>query len=309
MQELFEDNGLIEKSLWTERIESLKPSDELSDSADKIAEEVRRLVENAVLERIKDNEPVGIFFSGGLDSSLIAAICKEHKIKFTCYTVGFQDGNMEIPEDVKHAKEVAKRLELNDDEFKVKIFNLDEIEKIMGKTAQILKDIPVNDNINRIVNLGVASVEVAAHSISRKEKFFFSGIGSEEIFAGYDRHKKTPTNGECFNGLLKMYERDLLRDSAVANALGFDFLTPFLDERLVRYSLKIPIQFKINDDGNKIILRKAAQMYLGKYSERPKKAAQYGSSFDKAIAKLATRHGFASKKEYYESLTENAIVD
>lgn len=297
-------DGLVNLDEWIERIKNLYSEEELDDSEQKIAETIKKMVEEAILERVKDKKDIGIFFSGGLDSSLIAAICKKHKIKFTCYTVGFQYGNMEIPEDVKHSKEVAKHLSLTDNEFKVRVFNLDEIKKIMQKTAQIIRSIPINDNINSIVNLGVASVEVAAHSISKKEKFFFSGIGSEEIFAGYERHKNNPSNYECFNGLLKMYERDLLRDSAVANALEFKFLTPFLDKELIKYSLKIPIQFKINDDGNKMILRKAAQMYLGKYSERPKKAAQYGSSFDKAIAKLATIHGFASKKEYYENLTK-----
>lgn len=303
MNELFDNNGLIPLDDWERIINGLYSEDELSDPEEMIADSVKRLVEDAIAERTKGNEPIGIFFSGGLDSSLIAAICKKNNIKLTCYTVGFQDGNMELPEDVKHAKEVAKFLNLTDDEFKAKIFNLDEIEKIMQGTAQILKGIPVNDNINRIVNLGVASVEVAAYSISKKEKFFFSGLGSEELFAGYERHKNTPTNQECFNGLLKMYERDLLRDSTISNASGFSFLTPFLDRELIKYSLRIPIDYKINEKGNKMILRRAAQIYLGKFSERPKKAAQYGSSFDKAIAKLASKHGFASKKEYYESLT------
>ncbi len=304
MQELFDNNGLIEESGWIKIIESLKPLNELSDSEDKIASDVRRLVEEAVKDRIKDNEPVGIFFSGGLDSSLIAAICKKNKIKFTCYTVGFQDGNMEVPEDVKHAKEVAKHIKLDDEEFKVKIFDLKEIEEILKKTAMILKDVPNKDNINQIVNLGVAAVEIAAHSISKKEKYFFSGIGSEEIYAGYDRHKNNPTNQECFNGLLKMYERDLLRDSAVAKKLGFSFLTPFLDKELIKYSLSIPIDYKIKEKGSKMILRKAALPYLKNFSERPKKAAQYGSSFDKAITKLASKEGFKMKKEYYKSLTE-----
>lgn len=304
MQELFDNNGLIEESEWIKIIETLKPLNELSDSEDKIASDVRRLVEKAVKDRIKDNEPAGIFFSGGLDSSLIAAICKKNKIKFTCYTVGFQDGNMEIPEDVKYAKEVAKHLKLDNEEFKVKIFDLKEIEEILKKTAMILKDVPNKDNINQIVNLGVAAVEVAAHSISKKEKYFFSGIGSEEIYAGYDRHKNNPTNQECFNGLLKMYERDLLRDSAVAKKLGFSFLTPFLDKELIKYSLSIPIDYKIKERESKMILRKAALPYLKNFTERPKKAAQYGSSFDKAITKLASKKGFKMKKEYYKSLTE-----
>lgn len=300
--ELFEDNGLVQESEWIRRINELKPTDELLDSESRMTSEVKRFVESAIKERIEGIDEIGIFFSGGLDSSLIAAICKKNGIKFTCYTVGFQDGNMKVPEDVLHAKEVAKFLKLTDEEFKSKIFNLKQAEDIIKKTAIILKDIPDSQNINPVVNLGVGSVEVAAHSISKKEKFFFSGLGSEELFAGYDRHKNNPTNQECFNGLLKMYERDLFRDSAVAKSLGFSFLTPFLDRELISYALRIPIKYKINEQENKIILRFAAVDYLKKYSKRPKKAAQYGSSFDKAIIKLAAKEGFKTKRDYYENL-------
>lgn len=300
--ELFEDNGLIDESDWIKIIESLKPDDELPDSEDKIDSEVLKLVEQAVLERVKGIDHVGILFSGGLDSSLIAAICKKHNINFTCYTVGFQDGNMDEPEDIKHAKKVAEFLNLNEEEFKFKIFNIEGAAEIIKKTAGILKTIPENPDINQNVNMGVASVEVAAYSISNNEKFFFSGLGSEELFAGYERHKITPTNEECYNGLVKMYNRDLLRDSIVAKALGFRFLTPFLDEKLIKYSLAIPIQHKINDQGNKIILRKSARPYLQDFSDRPKKAAQYGSGFDKAISRLAKQKGCKSKLEFIKSI-------
>jgi asparagine synthase (glutamine-hydrolysing) len=304
MEELFaKGEELVSLNEWKDTMTSLNSTEELKDSEDNIAVDVKKLVEQAILGRIQGNESIGICFSGGLDSSFIAAICKKNNIRFTCYTVGFQDGNMEIPEDVLHAREVAKFLNLTDNEFKFKIFNLKEVEEIIKKTAQILKSIPDNDNINQIVNLGVGSVEVAAYSISKHEKFFFSGLGSEEIFAGYDRHKSNPTNEECFKGLLKMHERDLLRDSTVSKSLGFNFLTPFLDKELISYSLKIPVQYKINKDGSKMILRKAAISHLGKFSERPKKAAQYGSSFDKAITKLAAKNGFKTKKEYYQSIT------
>jgi asparagine synthase (glutamine-hydrolysing) len=66
--------------------------------------------------------------------------------------------------------------------------------------------------------------------------------------------------------------------------------------------MKIPVKYKINSQGSKMILRKAAIDYLGKYSERPKRAAQYGSSFDKAIEKLAGLNKFKHKFEYLESI-------
>jgi asparagine synthetase B (glutamine-hydrolysing) len=303
-QEFFIKNDeLISESEWIRIITSFKTDqkDELKDSEtseQKIALEVRKLVDDAIKTRIEGLDEFGICFSGGLDSSYIAAISKKAKANFTCYTVGFQDGQFRNPEDTVYAEQVAKHLKLNAEEFKVKIFSFEDIEKIIKKTSRILQPVQVNT----VVNVGVGAVEVAVHSISKKENVFFSGLGSEEIFAGYERHKINPSNNECFDGLLKMYQRDLIRDSVIPKALKFKFATPFLDEKLLEYSLRIPIKYKINNSGAKMILRKAAEPYLGKYSNRPKKAAQYGSNTDKAIEKLARLGKFKTKKEYLESI-------
>ncbi|MDP4012946.1 MAG: asparagine synthase-related protein, partial [Candidatus Nanoarchaeia archaeon] len=61
---------------------------------------------------------------------------------------------------------------------------------------------------------------------------------------------------------------------------------------------------KINNEMNKIVLREAA-VKLGlpkEFAYRPKKAAQYGSKFDKTIQKLALKKGFEHKQDYLESL-------
>lgn len=298
-QEFFiKDDGLIPEEVWAKRLYSFRPDPELEDDESKISLGVRRLVDDAIKTRIEGLDSFGICFSGGLDSSYIAAIAKKVKANFTCYTIGFQDGQFRDPEDTLYAKQVAKHLRLEDDEFKIKIFGFKEIESIIRKTSKILQPAKANT----VVNVGVGAVEVAAHSISKNEKVFFSGLGSEELFAGYERHKLNPTNDECFDGLLKMYQRDLIRDSTIPKALRFRFSTPFLDEELINYALRIPIIYKINPQGSKMILRKAAEPLLGRYSERPKKAAQYGSNTDKAIEKLARLGRFDTKKEYLESI-------
>ncbi len=309
-QEFFiKNNDIISQDMWESKIRSLQSDTELEDSAGAIALQLRRLVESAVKERLEGVDHAGICFSGGLDSSYIAALCKRFKANFTCYTVGFQDGDFKDPEDIIQARLVAKHLKLRDDEFKEKIFTVKEMEPIIAKTIQILKQgsEQYHTDIVNVVTVGVGAVEVAAHSISRHEKIFFSGLGSEELYAGYERHKLNPTNAECTDGLFKMYARDLLRDTAIPQALGFAFTTPFLDEELMRYSLRIPIQYKINANGSKMILRKAAEPLLGTFSERPKRAAQYGSSFDRALLKLARIHKQDGKSGYIKKILEQNL--
>ena len=79
-QEFFiKNNELIPETGWIERINSFRTNknDELPDSETKISLEVRRLVDNAIRERVEGLDSIGICFSGGLDSSYIAAICKK----------------------------------------------------------------------------------------------------------------------------------------------------------------------------------------------------------------------------------------
>jgi len=303
------DDRLISKNEWQDIINSFKLAPEIDIPEHKIVLEVRRLFEQAVKQRLEGADSVGICFSGGLDSSYIAALCKRYGVNFTCYTVGFRDGNFKDPDDVIEAIRVAEHLKLDDDEFRYNILDIKELEKVFGKAYVILRAAEKLHGVamTDVVNVEVASVEIAAHNLAIKDRadrmaYFFSGLGSEEIFAGYDRHRKNPSNEECKNGLVNMYDRDMLRDSAVPKASGFSFMTPFLDEELVRYSLKIPIRYKVDEDSNKIILRKSAEDILGNFAKRPKKAAQYGSSFDRGLSKIALLHGYKLKKDYLKSL-------
>jgi asparagine synthase (glutamine-hydrolysing) len=155
-----------------------------------------------------------------------------------------------------------------------------------------------------VVKAGVSSVVIAAKSIA-KDDVFFSGLGSEEIFAGYDRHAKSEDiSEECWRGLEGMRARDLVRDASVGKALGITLLTPFLDEEVIVEAMRIPGREKIVGEHKKAVLRQAAEE-LGLPREiawRRKQGAQYGSRFDKALDRLAARHGFRYKKEYLESL-------
>ena len=91
--------------------------------------------------------------------------------------------------------------------------------------------------------------------------------------------------------------------SVMAN--NIELRVPFLDRDLIRYCLNIPVKYKISSDKvrSKIVLRDVSRD-LGldeKYAERQKKAAQYGSKFDKGIHRLAKDKNL-SKQDYLNSL-------
>jgi len=267
----------------------------------KIREELMGLFIGAVEKRLPDRKiRFGILFSGGIDSTLIAYVCKNMlKRDFVCYTaaVDEKETGMSEAEDVIYAKKAAKELGL-----KLKIMKI----KISDCESYIKRIVPLIEDTN-VVKVGVAMPFFVACEEAKKDnvKVIFSGLGSEELFAGYERHKKSMNigsdiNKECVSGLLKMYERDLYRDDTITMANSIELRLPFLDKELIRYSLKIPAKYKLDSENNKIIIRQAAEK-LGvpkEFAWRKKKAAQYGSKFDKAIEKLMEKNKCSSKSEY-----------
>lgn len=288
MQELWlKDNQLIEKEEWVKLIDNLDL--ELIKDKEEAKKRIKELFISAVEKRLV-NEKIGVLFSGGVDSSFIAAVSKN----FICYSVGFQEDTKE-PEDIVEAKKVASKLGF---ELKYKIYNLVEAEEIVKETVQILRKVGKDD----VVNVGVGCVVLAAVKLA-EEKYFLSGLGSEEIFAGYERHSNVEdVNKECLSGLKQMWERDLVRDFTLAKEFGITVGTPFLDKDLIEYAMKLPGEWKLNDGKKKVILREVAEEFLNEFAWRKKKAAQYGSCFDKAISKLARKNGFKMKKDWLDSL-------
>lgn len=273
----------ISESQWKKDIAEIKDSVKKSD---------KKKLKAAIIEAIKKRIPkkrFGIFFSGGIDSTFIASVCKEQKADFICYAVGIENST-----DIEWARRAAKELGLK---LKSKIYSLDAAEQILKKTVNLFKKNP------DVVTIGVGSVEYAAYLLAKKDKIshFFSGLGSEEIFAGYERHAQSgDKHEECWKGLRMMWKRDIERDLSLAKELKYDILVPFLDKEVITQAMGIPITRKINSKYKKIILREIAEdRGMPKdFAWRKKQAAQYGSKFDRAIKRLARKNGFKYKKDY-----------
>jgi asparagine synthetase B (glutamine-hydrolysing) len=272
---------------------SLSP--ETRDLEGVIVKNLSGLFKEAVKKRVKKKK-FGILFSGGVDSTLIALVCKKLGCSFTCYTSYFSYQGVQESEDLVWAKKVAKSLNL-----KLKTLKVD-----LRKTELIVKKLVPFIGADA-VKIGVALPEFAACEAAKKDgcDFVFSGLGSEELYAGYQRHKlSSNVNKECLAGLRMIYERDTYRDYIVADQNHVKIETPFLDNNLVSYSLRIPSRFKLKDGVEKFIIRQVA-MKIGVpkgFALRKKKAAQYGSNSDKALSKLARLNGFKYKKDYLNSL-------
>ena len=297
MELYLKDGKFVGENEWIKIIDGLKENIHTQDK-----KKLKSSILSAVKNRIP-SEKFGIFFSGGIDSSTIAMICRNENADFICYTVGF-DGS----EDIKAAKKAADILGI---ELRIILLDMVKTECILSEIKKILNLGSVSDDkftiVTEVVAAGVGTVIYAAANAAKDDNInlFFSGLGSEEIFGGYDRHMESEdVNEECWNGLRRMWKRDLIRDYTLSQKMKFRILTPYLDRNVIVDAMSMPGSTKIKGDIKKAILREISED-LGMHKEisgRPKKAAQYGSRVNKAIEHLAKKNGFKYKQDYLRSL-------
>jgi asparagine synthetase B (glutamine-hydrolysing) len=308
-EELFmQDNALVTKEEWVKRINDLRENVNQDPNKKLTIVELERLktkwketFENAILERARSVQgKVGVLFSGGVDSTIIAYVLHKNNIPFTCFTIGYKDEMTKDPEDVIEALKIAEEYGWK---TVTHVVTKDQAEVIFKKTITILKEysMPVTVGVGAVVYAGC---EIAKeHGVST----LFAGLGSEEIFAGYRRHERSivkdndaAVHDECWRGLICMYNRDLIRDTRICAATGVCAFTPFMDPQVIACAMQMPSSEKIKDGLKKYVLRAMAEEYglRHEYAFRPKRAAQYGSRFDYALDKLS----FDRKCDYIEGI-------
>ena len=291
------EGRLISEELWKQFIQSIEnPFDSLETNRERAKRELAAKITGAVKKRAGGK--FGILFSGGVDSTLISFIAKKLGCDFTCYTVGLANS-----EDILWAQRIAKEYSFR---HVSRILTQQEFESVIISAAKLL-------NEPDVTKVSVGAVLYAAGKLAVNDKIFslFGGLGSEEIFAGYQRHAEAlqqsnyeALHKECWSGLKNMWSRDLVRDFTIAKSMGLELRTPFLDKEVIQYAMSIHPMYKIDKNGKKLILRDAAE-FIGlkkEFAWRKKKAAQYGSDFIDGLDKLAAKAHFSYKKDYLASL-------
>jgi len=144
------------------------------------------LSENEILKRVEEyliksfnyrmiaDVKVGVFLSGGIDSSIVSAILSQN-YKLNTYTIGFEEAEFN---EATYAKKVAQYLGTNHTEY---FCSSKEAQEIIP-TLSYVYDEPFGDNssISTILVSKLASKDV---------KVVLSADGGDEIFAGYDKYE------------------------------------------------------------------------------------------------------------------------
>ena len=217
---------------------------------------IRTLLEDAVKVRINNTDrPVGFFLSGGLDSSLIAAIGKKQLTQgpIKTFSIGAPDSS-----DLKAARKVADFL--GSDHTEVHF----DIEEGLRNVENVIKSIESYDTTT--VRASVPMWTLAKWVSENTDiKVIISGEGSDELFGGYLYFHHAP-NVEAFakenaRRLMLIHQFDGLRADRCIAAHGLELRVPFLDIHLVDYVMTMNQKVKMNKI-EKWILRKSFEGYL-----------------------------------------------
>lgn len=134
-------------------------------------EELAQTLEEAITSRLIADVPVGVFLSGGLDSSIVAAIAARHNPQIDTFSMGFHSKNHD---ESIYAKQVSQAIGSNHHHF---MFDENNFAQLLPKVAATL-DEPIGDQ-------AMLPLFWLCKEARQYVKVVLSGEGADEIFAGY----------------------------------------------------------------------------------------------------------------------------
>lgn len=245
--------------------------------------QLKNFLVESVKKRITGLDKVGIIFSGGVDSTILAKICLNLGVKPELYTVGKEESP-----DLEFSLKAAEVMELPLYTHTV------TVEEVKRCTPLVLEAIGEWN----IMKLGVGMTAYMASELASQNglRVLLSGQGADELFGGYHRYLKifkekgNVLQDDLWRDVKNIYHVNLERDDAVTMAHSVELRVPYLDLQVINMAMDIPISYKIknvDDRLRKCILRDVAlELDVPDFiARRPKKAAQYGSGIHQLLVK------------------------
>lgn len=222
--------------------------------------ELKRLLNSSIDLRLRSDVPLGIFLSGGLDSSAVVALLAPRVTeKLKTFSVAYDFG----PEfnETNYARIVAKK------------FNTDHHEYIV--TPQKFMDF-IPGYVWHMDEPVTESAAISLYYISKKARksvtVILSGEGSDEIFAGYDFY--------FYNKVIEQYRK--LLGEKLALKLGQKLCSVFPDNKFKKYLRMSQLPLELRYKG------------ISTYDEDIK-LYLYSKDFNNKIRNMQTSNDFISK--------------
>ena len=188
---LLEDGQVTISRYWDL---SLKPAEPMLDF-EQAVEQMREHLDFAVKSHLVSDVPLGVFLSGGLDSSCIVALMRKHiSGPLKTFTIGYEDKTFS---ELDYAEIVAKHCDTDH-----QVLMLDRLRPEYVEQTLYHLDEPMTD-------LSTVPLYLLCKQAREHVTVCLSGEGADESFAGYDRFKASRLN-RWFNIMPEFMRRDLI---------------------------------------------------------------------------------------------------
>lgn len=260
---------------------------------DEILDQVRDRLIKTVERQMMGDVPVGVFLSGGLDSSLVAAIAarwyEKRGERLKTFAVGLEDSS-----DLAAARTVAEYLGTEHHES---VYTAKDALEVLPKVVRCIESFDPS-----LVRSAVPNY-ILAEFTARHVKVVLTGEGADEIFAGYEYYGGFDTEDTLHDELVRtiegLHNLNLQRCDRVTMAHGLEARVPFLELDMIELGLALPAGWKLAAEGQqeKRLLRRAFDGWLpDDFLRRKKEQFGDGSGASSVL-----------KREMEETVTEEDL--
>lgn len=245
-------------------------------------------------DAVEKSDAEALLLSGGLDTSILAALANDTGERKNALTVALAGTNAQDPE---FAQKIAQKFRY--EHHLIQITETEALEKLPEVIKAVRSFDPALPND---LTIYVALQEAKKLGIRR----VMTGDGADELFAGYSY-----MHGLAHDDLsryIKTISKTMRFSSNKLGAhLGVEITQPYCDEKIVEFALDVNPDLKIKErDGRKYgkwLLRKAFEGELGEVAWRAKEPIEFGSGTTKlrySIRREISDTEFEEKKREYE---------
>jgi asparagine synthase (glutamine-hydrolysing) len=223
---------------------------------------------------------LGVYLSGGLDSTIVAAIVVQEKPDVHSFAVG-----VEGSADLMHARQAAEALGTTHHEA---IYTLEDMVAALPEVIYHLESYDPLLVRSAIPNYFLARLTRQYVTV------VLTGEGADELYAGYHylkayQHDDEQLTDTLVNLTTTLYNCNLQRCDRMTMAHSIEGRVPFLDREFIDLSFSVPNTMKISKDGvEKWALRKAFEDILpDNVAWRVKEQFSKGAGSSEMLAQLA----------------------